>query len=356
MSSVVTNKRLRVGVIGLGRVSDSHLAGLAAYERAELVAVCDIDVDRVEAVAAAYGVTPHTSVDRLLADPEVDAVAILLPHPLHHPVAKAALEHGKHIAVEKPFTVTEAEARELVDIAGTRGLTIAVAENTRFVLAYLELQKLLSEGALGEIRAIRGYIAGSAIEEYHDDTAMWKRQPFGAGTIIDTSPHMIYLMRWLFSDVDYIHTVAQNWMAGIEVDDHAVQIGKLVDGTLFSLEYCLVAEYPWTERVEVHGSEGSLIIDQLLDPPAVIYRGEDDLHGTPVASVPYNMAGWKAASIALVVRDFVDAALDRRPAGVDLDDAVYVQRVIDCSYRSAEAGGTRVTVDGSDLPRRATVT
>jgi predicted dehydrogenase len=114
-----------------------------------------------------------------------------------------------------------------------------------------------------------------------------------------------------------------------------------------------VAEYPWSERVEVHGSEGSLIIDQLLEPPAVIYRGETDLRGTPLATVPYNMAGWKAESIALAVRDFVDAALDGRPAGVDLTDAVYVQRVIDCSYRSAEAGGTRIPVDDEGLPRRA---
>jgi predicted dehydrogenase len=337
---------VRVGVIGLGRVSGSHLAGFASSARATVAAVCDVIGDRARSVAAACDATPYVDHLELLADPEIDAVSILLPHRLHHPVAKAALEHGKHISVEKPFTVSESEAAELVRLARDRGLVVSVAENTRFVGAYLELQRLLAEGALGEIRSIRGYIAGSAIEEYRDDTARWKREPFGAGTIIDTSPHMLYLLRWLFGDVAYIHTIAQTWMTGTEIDDHAVQVGRLVDGTLFSFEYCLVAEYPWSERVEVHGSDGSLIIDQLLDPPAVVYRGETDLQGSPLTTVPYNMARWKADSIELAVHDFVDAIVEGRPAGVDLDDAVYVQHVVDRSYESAAAGGARIEVAG----------
>lgn len=339
-----SGRQLGIGVIGLGRVSSAHLDAYVATPAARLVAVCDTDTAKADEVASSLGARPYSDAEKLFRDPEVDAVTVLLPHRLHFPIARAALEAGKHVSVEKPFTVTEAEAAELIALARERSLTVASLENTKFVIAYLELERLLREGALGEIRSMRGYIAGSAIEEYLDDTAPWKREAFGAGTIMDTSPHMLYLAKWLFGDVVSIQTIARNWMKGIEVDDHAIQVGELACGALFSFEYCLVAEYPWTERVEVYGSEGSLIIDQLLDPPAVIYRGENDVKGTPLEGVPYNMSGWKSDSMRLVVEDFVDAALSGRDPGVKLDDARYVQRLLECSYRSAEAGGALVEV------------
>src|SRR5687767_6700934 len=102
--------RLRVGVVGLGRVSDSHLAGFSSYPRSTITAVCDVNVERVMSVAQEHGATPYAEHQALLDDPNVDAISVLLPHRLHHPVARAALENGKHIAVEKPFTVTEVEA------------------------------------------------------------------------------------------------------------------------------------------------------------------------------------------------------------------------------------------------------
>src|SRR5689334_16142427 len=134
---------LRVAVVGLGLVSPAHLSGFADAERAEVVAVCDTVPSRVEAVAARLGVRGVTDHRELLADDGVDAVALLLPHQLHHAVAREALEAGKHTYLEKPFTVHEHEADELVALARERGLTLAVAENTRFVDAYLVAERIV---------------------------------------------------------------------------------------------------------------------------------------------------------------------------------------------------------------------
>ena len=140
---------LRVGVLGLGLVSTPHLDGYEQAEGCELAVVCDLSEEKVAAVSAARGVRGTTEPDAVIADPEIDAVALLLPHTIHHRFAKAALEAGKHVCVEKPITVTQAEAEELIELAGARGLTLAVAENTRYVSAYVEAERILRDGDAG---------------------------------------------------------------------------------------------------------------------------------------------------------------------------------------------------------------
>ena len=135
-----------VGVVGLGMISRAHLEGYKAASGAELVAVCDIDPARARAEGERYGAKAYTDFAELLADPAVDAVALQLPHQLHHRLAKQALEAGKHVIVEKPLTVTEAEADDLIRTAEAHGVRLAAAENTRFVRAYVELEKVIARG------------------------------------------------------------------------------------------------------------------------------------------------------------------------------------------------------------------
>ena len=342
---------LRVGVLGLGLVSTPHLDGYEQAEGCELAVVCDLSEEKVAAVSAARGVRGTTDPQSVIADPDVDAVALLLPHTIHHRFAKAALEAGKHVCVEKPITVTQAEAEELIELAEARGLTLAVAENTRYVRAYLEAERILQEGTLGAIRAVRGFIADQILDEWadvEDTTQAWKREAFGCGAIMDCAPHMLDLVTWYFGDVERLQAFTQGWVPEIPLDNHGVIAGRMADGgPFFSLEFSSVTEYPRGERVEIYGSEGTLIIDQVLDPPAVLYRGSADPKGTPVASVPYDIDGWKAESIRATAHDFVDAVLSGRDPGVTAPQSAYVVSLVERAYQSAADGGR--PIDGRPL-------
>lgn len=348
----MSSQKVGFGLIGLGGISRAHLDGFAKIrDFAPLVAVCDSDPARAEAVAAKTGARAYTDYRALLADPAVEAVDAPLPHNLHFEVAKAALEAGKHVLLEKPMAPTVAECDALIALAKKTGLTLGVSENTPFVNAYLEVERMLKAGELGDVRLVRTLIYGSEVERLND-TTNWKGRVAGTvgGAIFDAGPHTFYLLKWLFGPVASVQAIANKLVEVSQVEDNGIVAGRLASGAIFTTEYTFTAEIPWGERLEIYGSKGSLVVDQLLDPPVVHYRGKNDT-GQAVAAVPYwpdrkehDNDGWKSRSIADGVIAFAKAVLEGRPAPVTAEDARDAIAVCEAAYRSIAAGGLSMPV------------
>jgi predicted dehydrogenase len=332
-------------MVGVGLISWFHEN---AYDQAgnlaKIAAVCDIDVERAKQRAERWGASVYGDYRDLLADDGVDAVDLTVPHHLHHEMAHAALSAGKHVLVEKPLAATAAEAEDLVTTARGNGVTLALAENTRFMEAYLAVERLLRTDGLGAIRLVRTFIAGSEVARLRD-RSNWKgrKGQTRGGAILDAGAHSFYLLRWLFGGVATVGASAAQLVAESEVEDHAIVSGRLVNGGLYSTEYTFTAEMPWTERLEVYGSEGSVLVDQLADPPAIHYRGAGDLEGVSL-DARRDVALWKFHSVASGVRDFVEALAAGRAPTVDPMDGVYALRVAERAYESAAAGGIEMAL------------
>jgi predicted dehydrogenase len=339
---------VRIGVIGLGRVSADHVAGYRALVgEAEITAVCDTDPDALHPVTADLGVPGHLDHRELLARTDVDAVVVLLPHLLHGPVVRDALTAGKHVTVEKPLAATAAEGEELVALADELGLVLSVSENSRFVESYLQVAELVARGGPGPGRLVRGLIHGSAVREYQDETALWKRRRHGFAAVLDAATHFFYVLAWMFGPVASVQAVTRHWAAGrlpgVEVEDGAVITGTLECGTFFSVEVGLALELPWGERFEVYGDRASILCDQLRDPPVIVHHGAS-APGVPLTGVPAEPRTWRASSMARGAADFVRALRDGRAPSVDIAHALHAVRVAEAAYRSVQAGGVVQTV------------
>ncbi len=149
---------VRVGIIGLGRISDAHIRGFQAAENAEIVALCDIDEDRVAQQVEAHELTDvftTTSHGEVLALTDVDAVSLPLPDHLHHPVVLEAIEAGKHVLCEKPLAMNAAEAEEMLQAAESSGIVHAVHMQRRYAPEARYVADLVEDGFLGELRHFR---------------------------------------------------------------------------------------------------------------------------------------------------------------------------------------------------------
>jgi len=145
---------LRWGILATGGIAHSFASDLRTAGL-DLVAVGSRSQESADAFATEFDVPrAHGSYESLVADPEVDIIYVSTPHPMHRSGAGLALEHGKHVLVEKPFTVNRSEAEDLQRLAAERGLLAMEAMWTRYLPHMIRIREIIADGTLGEIRAV----------------------------------------------------------------------------------------------------------------------------------------------------------------------------------------------------------
>jgi predicted dehydrogenase len=334
----MTGTEIGVGLVGLGAISFFHEAGYGEVaDSCRIVAMCDLDAELAASRAAFHDARPYTHYQDLIDDEDVDMVDVLVPHALHHEVARAALQRGKHVLVEKPMATSSEQGQRLIDQARQAGVLFTVAENTRHVVAYQKAAEILQAGTLGEPWIVRTLIAGSEVHRIKDPSLWPGKAPYG-GVVLDSAVHSFYLFKWLFGGIEELFGIVSRIVPEGEMEDNALVLGRLANGAGFQSMTSCTMEIPWTERLEIHGSEGSLIVDQLVDPVVRIYHGSQDIDGTSVEGVLFDPLTWKFNSVVAEVVDFVTALRDGRAPLVDAADALYALRAVEAVERSVNLG------------------
>ncbi len=330
----MAEQKLRVGLIGLGGISYAHEAGFAELsDVCQITAMCDINGDEVNTRKEMYGAKGFINYKDLLSDPDIDLVDITTPHDSHYAISMEALAKGKHVLVEKPISVTSAKGEEMVRAAQKADVKFSVAENTRFVTAYLEAEKLMKEGLTGDLYTVRSMIAGSEVHRIKDPNLWHGKAPYG-GVILDSAVHNFYLYKWLFGGVKDVMGFASKQVPEGEMEDNGLIIGHLANGAEFQLFTTCTGEIPWTERVEIYGKKAGIIIDQLANPVLKYYKGSGDIDGASSDLVPFDPFAWKFNSMMAEVKDFVEAVREDRSPKVDPMDGVYAVRVVEAVVES----------------------
>lgn len=178
---------IRVGLIGYGYASKTfHAPLVVGTPGMTLAAVSSSDASKVHADWP--NVTVVSDPKQLFNDPSLDLIVIPTPNDTHFPLARAAMEAGKHVVVDKPFTVTLSQARELEAMAKSRGLVLSVFHNRRWDSDFLTLKGLIAEGKLGEVSYFESHF-----DRYRPQVRnRWREQAGpGSGIWYDLGPHLI---------------------------------------------------------------------------------------------------------------------------------------------------------------------
>ncbi len=150
-------KKLKTAIIGTGFMGKVHAENVRRLGNVEIAAVAASSDEKARQFGQGIGVERTTGDYRtLLKDTEIQAVHVLTPNALHHPMCKAALEAGKHVLCEKPFTMSADEARELVGLAGKTGLANCIQHNLRYYPVVQQIRRMIEAGDLGEILIAQG--------------------------------------------------------------------------------------------------------------------------------------------------------------------------------------------------------
>jgi predicted dehydrogenase len=190
---------LKFGVVGYGYWGPNIVRNLRVLEGCEVVGICDRTAAARKRIQAAHpGIPVHSDFHELVKSPEVGAIAVITPVWTHYELAKAALENGKHVFVEKPFTSNAAQAEELINLAAKKKLQIMVDHTFLFTGAVRKIQKLLKEGTLGNLYYYDSTRVNLGLFQ-HDCNVIW-----------DLAPHDLSIMNHLLhKDAEAISATGQ---------------------------------------------------------------------------------------------------------------------------------------------------
>jgi predicted dehydrogenase len=284
-------------------------------DQAELVAIADADPHRARTVGSQFKVPTYPTCEALLDAAQPEAVSIAVPTSLHYPLARLALERGIHVLVEKPFTSTIEEGRDLIARAERNGLCLAVGHVERFNSAVVELKRRLVHGELGEIFQIHAQRLSAFPQQIAD-----------VGVVMDLATHELDVMRYLLdAEVEYVFAET-NRKVHARNEDMLSGILRFQNGAVGVLDINWLTPTK-VRQLRINGALGMFVVDYLLQDLIFFENSYQDSQWDTLALLKGIEEGnmlkirlSKVEPLRAELADFLDAVVQRRaPAVTGLD-------------------------------------
>ena len=333
---------VRIGIIGLGYWGPNLLRNFSNVEGATVQMACDLDERRCKKMSAQYGNVHFTkSVDELLGSPDIDAVAIATPVSTHYPLAKKALEAGKHVLVEKPLTMRVDHAEELVELARKQGRVLQVDHVYVYSPAVAKIKEIVDSGKLGKILFIDSVRINLGLFQ-HDVNVIWDLAPHDLSIvdyILGRTPRSVSAFgrtnsNSTIEDVGYLNldfdggVIANfhvNWLSPVKI--RHILIGGSEHSLLFN-------DLDTSERIKVFDRGIDFANDEQRERVLVNYRA-GDMWSPNIGT---------AEPLSLMAQDFIRCIRDGKQPLADGQAGVRVVKILEAAQRSIKSQGQRITL------------
>jgi predicted dehydrogenase len=344
--------QLRIAVIGAGYWGPNLARNFSASPDWQLVAICDLDRERAEGLAARVGgVDVHTDVDELLRRDDLDAVAIATPARTHHGLAIKALAAGKHVMVEKPLADAGHRGRAMVDTASASGLVLMADHTYCYTPAVLKIRELIEEGALGDILFVDSTRINLGLIQ-PDVDVFW-----------DLAPHDLSIIDFVLPGGLRPETVSAHGADPLGAGKSCVGylVLPLQNGAMAHVHVNWLSPTKIRQMV-IGGTKRTLVWDDLNPQQrlSVYDRGVDlglqavDGVERTAATVSYRLGDtWSPAlpereALGQMAAEFADSIRQNRAPRTDGAAGLRVLSVLEAATRSLATGGSAASVESAE--------
>jgi len=275
-------------IIGCGMVYRVHADAIGGLDKARLLVAVDTDEGKAQAAALKYGCKYTTDYTEILNDPDVQVVHLCTPHFLHAPMAKAFMQAGKHVLVEKPMGLNIQECNELIEISRQTGCSLGVCLQNRYHGTSLKMKELIDNGEMGRVLGARAFLTWSRTRDYYQKSSWrgtWEKE--GGSLLMNQAIHTLDLLQWMLGDVEDVKgTISTHSLSDlIETEDTAEAVLHFRSGShaLFYASNAYVSNSP--VYLEITCEQGNMVLNGELtvtwqdgrrevirDTPAVGYK------------------------------------------------------------------------------------
>jgi predicted dehydrogenase len=366
--------KLRVGIIGCGRIAAiKHFPAIRkAKDRIELVACCDLVVDRAEQAVAEFGdkgAKAYVDYRKMLEDKSIDMVYVLTPNNSHSPLTVDSLDAGKDVICEKPMAATSADAKKMLDAARRSGKKLTIAYQNRFRRDVEILQRACRAGDLGEIYFAKAHaLRRKAVPTWG---VFLDKSKQGGGALIDIGTHALDITLWCMDNYkpkhvlgSVFHKMRDNYEGNlfgpwepktIEIEDSAFGLIKMENGATIFLEasWALNILKPREGQVTLCGTKaGAELVGDGAAAPTSAVNGTGRVvfntarYGELVDTKPMEISGPGPADLGgdpfrvadAELKAWLDAIENDTDPIVKPEEAFVVTQILEAMYKSAETG------------------
>ena len=340
--------KTRIAIVGLGMAVTPHARGLVDLaDTVEVVHAFSPSEQRRKAFGATFPFPLCDSLDRLLDDDSVEAVAVFTPANTHCEIAERCARAGKHVLMEKPLDITTARAEQLVAACREAGVKLGVVLQHRFRPAGMKLAQLLREGELGRIVGCSTIIRLWRPQTYYDEPGRGTFARDGGGVLISQGIHTLDLMMSLAGPIVEVTGFATTTpVHRMETEDMVCAAARFANGAFGTIDATTAAYPGFLEEIVLTCEKGTAslrgteLLVQFQDGRKVTIEADRSAGGTGADPMAFPHDYHRA-----VMADFVDAIRSDREPKVTGEEALKVHRLIDALIETGRRGAP-VTVAG----------
>ncbi len=244
MNLVMTERKLRVALVGCGRISKNHFEAIKKYpEYAELSAVCDTDPEALKRAVEQSNVEGYDELGKLLKKSDADVIVLATPSGLHAGQAIEAALAGRHVVTEKPMATRWADGKAMVKACDTAGVRLFVVKQNRRNPTLQLLKRAIAGGRFGRIYMVTLNVFWARPQAYYDSAAWRGTWEFDGGAFMNQASHYVDLLDWMIGPVESVQSYTATLARNIEVEDTGVASIKWRSGALGSVNVTMLT-YP----------------------------------------------------------------------------------------------------------------
>ena len=337
-------RMIKVGMVGCGYWGPNLIRNFAACPDTQLLWACDIDPNRIKKALGSYPAVKSTmDFNDILKDSQVDAVAIATPVHTHYPLAKACLESGKHVLLEKPLALSVSEGEKLIELSHKKGLQLMCDHTFCYTGAVRKMKEILDSGVLGELLYFDSIRINLGLFQ-QDINVIW-----------DLAPHDLSILDFLINDRPVSVSAHGVCHAGNEIENIAYVILRYANSFIahFHLNWLSPVKI---RKTIIGGSEKMMVWNDLeQDEKIKIYnkgitvkKNEETERNRLLVS--YRTGDMYAPqfddteALFSMVKEFAACIDENRPALTDGEAGLRALRILEATQRSIRAGGANVGI------------
>lgn len=342
----ITDRPLRLALVGCGRIAKNHLDALARHaERAQWVAVCDHQPDRAQAAAQRTGAMAFSSLDALLDAVAarqllIDLAVLATPSGLHPRQAIRCAQAGIHVLTEKPMATKWDEGMGMVRACRDAGVKLFVVKQNRLNPTLQALKQAIDAGRFGRLYMVTVNVFWTRPQSYYDEAPWRGRWDLDGGAFMNQASHYVDMVDWLVGPVDNVHAYTATLARDIEAEDTGVMSLRLRSGGLASINVTMLThDKNFEGSITLLGERGTVriggvAVNQIQHWQFDEARAEDE----QIRSANYEPPSVYGYGHPLYYANVLDTLQGKAHAEVDGYEGLRSLEVIIAAYRSARDG------------------